>query len=262
MTPNELREWLMNLPEATRLEQLRLLSPGQKEEFSTHWRLWARKDQLPPEGDWRVWLVMAGRGFGKTRAGAEWVRAVAESDPEARIALVAASLGEARAVMVEGESGVLAVCPPERRPDYESSLRRLTWPNGATATLYSGGEPESLRGPQHSHACRSGAEGGLCQRSPCPDRRLAALRYRRRSCHAADNAGRRNQLAGRHIAYRSLGRTGGQDRLPSIWQLAVCGPERRDDLAQPIQRAAAPLLCHLVGSLGTFRAQRRRNHRH
>ena len=158
MTRHDLRDWLLGLPEAERLEQLRHLTPAQKEEFGTHWRLWARKDQLAPVGDWRVWLVLAGRGFGKTRAGAEWVRAVAESDPEARIALVAASLGEARAVMVEGESGVLAVCPPERRPGFESSLRRLTWPNGASATLYSGGEPESLRGPQHSHACRTGAK--------------------------------------------------------------------------------------------------------
>lgn len=152
MTRHDLLNWLLNLEEPVRLEQLSKLSLDQKMEFATHWRLWARKDQLPPEGDWRVWLVMAGRGFGKTRAGAEWVRAIAESDPEARIALVAASLGEARSVMVEGESGLLAVHPPERCPNYESSLRRLTWPNGATATLYSGGEPESLRGPQHSHA--------------------------------------------------------------------------------------------------------------
>jgi phage terminase large subunit-like protein len=163
MTQHDLLNWLLKLPEEQRLEQLRNLTEVQKREFSTHWHLWARKDQLPPEGEWRVWLVMAGRGFGKTRAGAEWVRAIAESDPEARIALVAASLGEARAVMVEGESGILAVCPPERCPSYESSLRRLTWPNGATATLYSGGEPESLRGPQHSHACWSGAERSLRQ---------------------------------------------------------------------------------------------------
>jgi len=77
---------------------------------------------------------------------------MAEADPEARIALVAASLGEARAVMVEGESGLLAISPPQRRPQFEPSLRRLTWPNGAQATLFAAGEPESLRGPRHSHA--------------------------------------------------------------------------------------------------------------
>jgi phage terminase large subunit-like protein len=95
---------------------------------------------------------MGGRGFGKTRAGAEWVREIAEADPTARIALVAASLGEARRVMVEGDSGLLAIAPPKKRPAFEPSKRMLTWPGGARATLYSAGEPESLRGPQHSHA--------------------------------------------------------------------------------------------------------------
>ena len=95
---------------------------------------------------------MAGRGFGKTRAGAEWVRANAEADPAARIALVGASLPEARAVMVEGESGLLATAPTRRRPLFEPSLRRVTWPNGAQAHLFSAQEPETLRGPQHSHA--------------------------------------------------------------------------------------------------------------
>jgi len=124
----------------------------EQDEIATHWQLWARKEQLAPEGDWRTWLIMAGRGYGKTRAGADWVRAVAHGDPQARIALVSASLGEARAVMVEGQSGILAISPPTRRPDFEPSLRRLTWPNGAQALLYSAGEPEALRGPQHSHA--------------------------------------------------------------------------------------------------------------
>jgi phage terminase large subunit-like protein len=91
-------------------------------------------------------------GFGKTRAGAEWVRAVAENCPEARIALVAATLSEARAVMVEGESGIIACCSPEQRPVFETSLKRLRFPNGAQALIYSAQEPESLRGLQHSHA--------------------------------------------------------------------------------------------------------------
>ena len=107
---------------------------------------------MPPPGDWRIWLIMAGRGFGKTRAGAEWVRMIAESHSEARIALVSSSLAEARAVMVEGESGLIACSPPERRPVFEPSLRRLRYPNGAQAQLFSASDPESLRGPQHSHA--------------------------------------------------------------------------------------------------------------
>lgn len=118
----------------------------------TDWSWWRREDQCPPAGDWHVWMLLAGRGFGKTRTGAEWVRAFAEATPGARIALVAASLHEARQVMVEGESGLLAIAPEARRPDYESSLRRLTWPNGAVATLYSAAEPDSLRGPEHEAA--------------------------------------------------------------------------------------------------------------
>lgn len=121
-------------------------------EWPFDWLSWARGNQLAPASAWRVWLVMAGRGFGKTRLGAEWVRSVAEADPEARIALVGSSLHEARSVMVEGESGLLSIGAPWRRPTYESSVRRLTWPNGAQAFLYSAGEPEALRGPQHSHA--------------------------------------------------------------------------------------------------------------
>lgn len=122
------------------------------EKLLTDWAWWRRADQCPPAGDWHVWMLLAGRGFGKTRTGAEWVRAFAEATPGARIALVAASLHEARQVMVEGESGLLAIAPEARRPDYESSLRRLTWPNGAVATLYSAAEPDSLRGPEHEAA--------------------------------------------------------------------------------------------------------------
>ena len=128
------------------------LHPHERLEWDHAWDLHGRAEQRSPGGDWSLWLIMAGRGFGKTRAGAEWVCAVAEADPRARIALVAASLHEARAVMVEGESGVLACCPPHRMPLYEPSLRKLTWPGGAQATLFSALEPESLRGPQHSHA--------------------------------------------------------------------------------------------------------------
>ncbi|MFT4027413.1 MAG: terminase family protein [Novosphingobium sp.] len=128
------------------------LPPEEREEWPHDWQFRSRPEQRAPTRDWNLWLVMAGRGFGKTRAGAEWVRSVAEADPRARVALVAASLHEARAVMIEGESGVLSCCPPHLMPRYESSLRRLTWPNGAQATLFSALEPESLRGPQHSHA--------------------------------------------------------------------------------------------------------------
>ncbi len=115
------------------------------------WAVQARPEQLPPPGNWRIWLMMAGRGFGKTRAGAEWVRAIAERDGKARIALVGASVQEARAVMVEGESGLLAIAPWWDRPVWHPALRRLIWKSGAQAMLFGAADPEALRGPQFSH---------------------------------------------------------------------------------------------------------------
>jgi len=145
------RAWI-EADDAEREAEVRAMTPDQRQEVMTNWHAWGRAAQKPPRGDWRLWVIMAGRGFGKTRAGAEWVRSVAETTPDARIALVAASLHEARTVMVEGESGLLAVNPEHRRLVFEPSLRRVQWSNGAQATLYSAAEPESLRGPQHSHA--------------------------------------------------------------------------------------------------------------
>ncbi|HEX7823034.1 MAG TPA: terminase family protein, partial [Sphingobium sp.] len=130
---------------------LRAIGREGVERLATRWVHRARPGQLPPPGDWTVWLVMAGRGFGKTRTGAEWVRAVAEADGMARIALIGASLHDARSVMVEGESGLLAVASPWARPLWQPSRRQLLWPNGAVATLFGAAEPDSLRGPQHSH---------------------------------------------------------------------------------------------------------------
>ncbi len=119
----------------------------------TTWSFWADRRQLPPEGeDWRIWLMMAGRGFGKTRAGAEWVRSLAEAEGGIRIALVGATLEEARALMVEGESGLLNIGPAATRPRFEPSRRQLTWRSGAIAKLYSGENPEGLRGPEHHYA--------------------------------------------------------------------------------------------------------------
>ena len=149
---NQLLKWLLTLNEEERLAELAKLSRSERSTFRYHWELWARRSQLAPPGNWRTWLINAGRGFGKTRAGAEWIREKARHTPDARIALVGASLAEARAVMVEGESGLLASCPPHNAPVFEPSLRRLVWPNGAIAYLYSAAEPEALRGPQHHFA--------------------------------------------------------------------------------------------------------------
>jgi phage terminase large subunit-like protein len=116
------------------------------------WASQARPEQLPPPGDWTTWLILAGRGFGKTRTGAEWVRALAEAATVSRIALVAATAADVRDVMVEGESGILSICPNWFRPNYEPSKRRLTWPNGVMATMFSSEEPDRLRGPQQGAA--------------------------------------------------------------------------------------------------------------
>lgn len=112
----------------------------------------ARQNQTPPSGDWLIWLILAGRGFGKTRSGAEYIRWAVEEGIMGRVALVAPTEGDARDVMVEGESGILNISPPWFMPKFNRSARRLTWPNGAIATTYSAERPDRLRGPQHDGA--------------------------------------------------------------------------------------------------------------
>ncbi len=142
------------LPDSQRKRAVASISPEEAELLLYDWRFWARPNQLEPAGDWSTWLILAGRGFGKTRIGAEWVRDhVCGSTPMSggrygRVALVAETAADGRDVMVEGESGLLAVHPKDYRPLYEPSKRRLTWPNGSVATLFNGTEPDQLRGPQ------------------------------------------------------------------------------------------------------------------
>lgn len=118
---------------------------------TTAWGFEARSDQMPPAGEWTTWLLLGGRGAGKTRAGAEWVRALAAS-AQGPIALVAETLADAREVMVEGVSGLLSLHRPSERPRWSSSRRRLEWPNGAIALTFSSEDPDSLRGPQFAAA--------------------------------------------------------------------------------------------------------------
>jgi phage terminase large subunit-like protein len=146
---------LARLPKADRLEVLKSLSDDAARALLYDWRgFWARPEQVAPTTDWHVWLLLAGRGFGKTRTGAEWIRERVEdtANPARRIALVARTAPDCRDVIVEGESGILAISPSWNRPKYEPSKRRLTWPNGAMATLYSADEPDLLRGPEHDTA--------------------------------------------------------------------------------------------------------------
>ncbi|WP_084629417.1 DNA-packaging protein [Jannaschia aquimarina] len=119
---------------------------------------WAMPHQLPPDGKWRSWVVLGGRGAGKTRAGAEWVRAQVEGarplDPGKcrRVALLGETYDQAARVMVHGESGLLACSPPDRRPVWKATTRTLVWPNGAEAQVFSASDPEALRGPQFDAA--------------------------------------------------------------------------------------------------------------
>lgn len=139
---------LAALPDEDRNEILAELSAEEKIALQYKWPFWARPSQLAPEGNWTYWLLMAGRGFGKTRVGAEWVRSIAESGTIGRIHLIAPTNGDIRDVMLEGESGIMAISPNHFMPKYEPSKKRLTWPNGVVASLFSAEEPERLRGPQ------------------------------------------------------------------------------------------------------------------
>src|SRR5215469_2495934 len=119
--------------------------------LANSWQAKARPNQLPP-GEWSIWMLLAGRGFGKTRVLSEMANSWAASGQYKRIAIVAATASDCRDVVVEGESGILATAPPWCRPVYQATRRRLEWPNGALAYTYSAEEPERLRGPQHDAA--------------------------------------------------------------------------------------------------------------
>lgn len=146
---NSLRD-LRGLPQPELDEILSGLSPDELQDLHYSWEFWARDEQLPPAGDWDTWLILAGRGYGKTRTGAEWVCDRAKGNGRERIALVGRTAADVRDVMVEGESGIMACSHPGFEPNYEPSKRRLTWPNGSMATCYSADEPRLLRGPQHT----------------------------------------------------------------------------------------------------------------
>ena len=145
---------LAELSEADRTWLVRSLPGPMQRELAERWvGGWAQHGQAPPvAGDWRIWLIRAGRGFGKTRAGAEWVTAVAGADDGAEIALVGATAADVRRVMIEGPSGVRAVAKTGQTPRYTVSRGEVRWPNGAVARIYSADVPDQLRGPEHSAA--------------------------------------------------------------------------------------------------------------
>jgi phage terminase large subunit-like protein len=155
--PNATLAWLKDQGQQRANGLIDALSTFEAERLAHDWDFLARPDQLPPVGNWSVWLYLAGRGSGKTRAGVEWVRRKIKSGSR-RIALIAPTTASARDVLIEGESGILAHAWEHDRDDrgnvmgrpfYEPSKRRLTWGNGAIATAFSAQEPDRLRGPQH-----------------------------------------------------------------------------------------------------------------
>ena len=141
---------IASLPEQDRAAILAQLTDEEAEALIYDWPFWARPNQIAPPGDWLVWLLRSGRGFGKTRVGAEWVISRAKNGPYAPIALIGQTKADVRDTMIElGESCIIKRSPPWFMPAYEPSKRRLTWPNGMTATAFSGDDPDQLRGPQH-----------------------------------------------------------------------------------------------------------------
>lgn len=144
-------ERLALLPDDLRRAELDRLTEEQAAGLAWDWEFWGRPDQLPPADPWSIWVIVQGRGGGKTRTGSEWVRRKVKSygrtPPKGSGMLVGATAADVRDLMVEGPSGILTISPPDERPVYESSKRLLTWPNGAVAYCRSAEDPEGLRGP-------------------------------------------------------------------------------------------------------------------
>ena len=134
------------------LAAARAAGPEATRELLRTWRFRARPEQLAPAGDWLTWLILSGRGWGKTRTGVEWVIETVKAHPGWRLALVARTAADVRDTMVEGESGIMARSHRSFMPAYEPSKRRISWPNGSMATTFSAEEPDALRGPQHHAA--------------------------------------------------------------------------------------------------------------
>lgn len=150
--------WIGSADAALQDQFLNELDEGELLALPFLFEFWAMPHQLPPEGNWRSWVILGGRGAGKTRAGAEWVRSQVEGARPLdagrcrRVALVGETIEQVREVMIFGDSGILACSPADRRPDWEATRKRLVWPNGAVASVHTAHDPEGLRGPQFDAA--------------------------------------------------------------------------------------------------------------
>lgn len=141
-----------HLREEQRNALLTNMEPDARTQLCGNWRLWAHAGQRPDDSDWRIWMIMAGRGFGKTRAGSEWVSELARCDGSLRFALVGATIDDVRNVMIEGESGLLAVARRDEKIGFHAGKGEVTFASGAVAHIYSAESREKLRGPEHHHA--------------------------------------------------------------------------------------------------------------
>ncbi|HEU0311402.1 MAG TPA: terminase family protein [Sphingomicrobium sp.] len=237
--PRRLMERLSQLSPAQRRAWLSKCRPQDLLLLDAAFEAWANDAQLEPNGEgWRVWLMMAGRGFGKTRAGAEWIHALALRGRK-HIALVGATIDEARAVMVDGRSGLLSVARRQRvRIKWEPSLSKLSWPQGSTAQLFSGDNPDGLRGAEHHFAW--GAATHRC---------AALSRRRRRSAsRSAGKSSDRQMLPDRAWRNGGMGRTGRRDRLFHRGRLEICRASRRRCPDRQEQRRAMAMARRCLGS--------------
>ena len=144
MTP---AQRLAELPNDQRREVLTGLTADDLKALEYSWEFWARLDQLAPPGNWRTWLLLGGRGSGKTRSASEWVRGQMESGRRRQLGIIAPTADAMRRIRIEGPSGLLATAPPWARPEFEPSTRRVVYPNGGIVHLFSSEEPDRLRGP-------------------------------------------------------------------------------------------------------------------
>ncbi len=211
---------------AERAWVLRRMTGPQKRELIERWWAWAHGGQVQPEGDWRVWLIRAGRGFGKTRAGAEWVSALARRHPDARIALVSGTIDDVRRVMVEGTSGLIAVAHDDEMLTWRADAGELEFAGGAKAFAYSAAAPEGLRGPEFDFAWCD--ELGKWRRGDAAwDNLMLALRRGDTPRALVTTTPRSNALMRRVMAMEGLAQTEGRTRdnphLPTNFVEAVIG---------------------------------------
>lgn len=241
---------MMALDPETRDEVLQSLSVDQRREFNERWPLWAHDGQTEPPGDWRVWLIRAGRGFGKTRAGAEWVSAMARGMPDGRIALVGATIEDVRRVMIEGESGILKVAHHGDDFVWRRDAGELEFKSGAKAYVYSAEAPEKLRGPEHAIAwCDELAKWR--NGDATWDNLMMTMRIGERPRVLVTTTPRPTALMRRVMkldgVVETLGRTGDNEHLPASFVAAMHGMYGASVLGR--QELGGELIEDLTGAL-------------